>query len=57
MARVLEGPVPGRKLFGPPGSAIGSPGTTYGLPRFAEAAFEARFPFAKVALTDPALAA
>src|SRR5579871_1507457 len=55
VARVLEGPVPGRKLFGPLGSAIGSPGTTYGLPRFAEAQFESRFPFAKVTLGDPSM--
>ena len=55
LARVLEGPVPARKLFGPLGSAIGSPGTTYGLPRFAHAAFEARFPFGTVALSDPLL--
>lgn len=55
LARVLEGPVPTRKIFGPVGSAVGSPGTTYGLPRFAEASFEARFPFGKVTLTDPLL--
>ncbi len=55
IARVLEGPVPTRKIFGPPGSAVGSPGTTYGLPRFANASFEARFPFGKVLLTDPLL--
>ena len=48
-------PSAGRK-FSAPGSAVGSPGTTYGLPRFAEAAFAARFPFAKVALTDPSAA-
>jgi len=55
LARVLEGPVPGRKLFGPLGSAIGSPGTTYGLPRFADVQFEARFPFAKATLRDTAV--
>jgi uncharacterized protein (DUF608 family) len=55
VARVLEGPVPTRKLFGPLGSAVGSPGTTFGLPRFANAAFEARFPFGNVLLTDPLL--
>ena len=54
-ARVLEGPVPTRKLFGPAGAAVGSPGATFGLPRFANAAFEARFPFGKVMLTDPLL--
>ncbi|MES2255036.1 MAG: GH116 family glycosyl hydrolase [Pseudomonadota bacterium] len=55
VARVLEGPVPPRKIFGPPGSGMGFPGATYGLPRFADAAFEARFPFGKVTLTDPDL--
>ncbi|MEP6830095.1 MAG: GH116 family glycosyl-hydrolase, partial [Rhizomicrobium sp.] len=55
IARVLEGPVPSRKIFGPPGSGMGFPGATYGLPRFADAAFEARFPFGKVTLTDPIL--
>ena len=52
MARVLEGPVPSRKLFGPPGTGNGAGGTTYGLPRFASAAFRARFPFGTVTLTD-----
>jgi uncharacterized protein (DUF608 family) len=51
-ARVLEGPVPSRKLFGPPGSANGAGGTTYGLPRFESASFEARFPFGRVSLSD-----
>ena len=59
-ARVLEGPVPKWKIFavqpgqGPydgPGNGLGS--TTYGLPRFREASFVARFPFAVVTLTDP----
>lgn len=53
-ARVLEGPVPMWKAFG---SLTGEPGNglhgrTYGLPRFAHATFEARFPFATVKLTD-----
>jgi len=52
-ARVLEGPVPARKLYGPHGSANGSGGTTYGLPRFANAAFKTRFPFGVLTLTDP----
>ena len=55
LARVLEGPVQHRKLFGPLGSAVGSPGMTYGLPRFSTASFEARFPFAQVTLSDPAM--
>ncbi len=52
IARVLEGPVPARKLFGPPGTGNGAGGTTYGLPRFASASFQARFPFGTVTLTD-----
>lgn len=51
-ARVLEGPVPARKIFGPPGAALGFGGSTYGLPRFRKATFEARFPFGTVQLAD-----
>lgn len=51
-ARVLEGPVPARKIFGLPGSGLGLGGTTYGLPRFRNASFEARFPFGAVHLAD-----
>ena len=54
-ARVVEGPVPARKVFGGAGSGNGEGGATYGLPRFATASFQARFPFATVSLTDPAL--
>jgi uncharacterized protein (DUF608 family) len=59
-ARVLEGPVPSWKKFGLKGpeyagSASGGGGTTYGLPRFAKAAFASRFPFAEITLTDPSL--
>jgi uncharacterized protein (DUF608 family) len=60
-ARVLEGPVPMWKAFGsvtPPGGAEpgnGLPGRTYGLPRFADASFQAHFPFATVKLTDKAM--
>jgi uncharacterized protein (DUF608 family) len=54
-ARVLEGPVPGWKLFGAPGTGNGAGGTSYGLPRFAQATFSARFPFATVTLTDDEL--
>src|SRR6202042_862207 len=54
VARVLEGPVPKRKIFAA-GSGLGFPGTTYGLPRFAEATFAPRFPFGTVALSDPGL--
>jgi uncharacterized protein (DUF608 family) len=51
-ARVLEGPVPAWKIFGSPGTGNGAAGTTFGLPRFAEAVFTTRFPFGTVALTD-----
>jgi len=59
IARVLEGPVPKWKIFaihpgtgqfGGPGNGLGE--TTYGLPRFREANFKARFPFATVTLKD-----
>src|SRR5579864_61856 len=53
IARVLEGPVPARKIFGPPGTGNGAGGTTYGLPRFSEAVFRTRFPFGTVSLSDP----
>ena len=52
-ARVLEGPVPARKIFGPPGTGNGAGGTTYGLPRFAHATFRTQFPFGVVGLSDP----
>ncbi|MGQ9589907.1 MAG: GH116 family glycosyl hydrolase [Planctomycetota bacterium] len=51
-ARVLEGPVPAWKVFGTPNSGNGAPGTTWGLPRFREVSFEARFPFGTVRLSD-----
>ena len=51
-ARVLEGPVPARKIFGLPGAGLGFGGTTYGLPRFKNASFDARFPFGTVHLAD-----
>jgi uncharacterized protein (DUF608 family) len=54
-ARVLEGPVPTRKIFGARGTGNGASGTTYGLPRFHEATFSARFPFCTVALADDAI--
>lgn len=52
IAKVLEGPVPTWKVFGSPGAANGSPGATYGLPRFDDATFLARFPFGVVTLRD-----
>src|SRR5690606_9273717 len=51
-SKVLEGPVPQWKLFGPPRSANGAFGSNYGLPRFAEVSFETKFPFANIALKD-----
>lgn len=51
--RVLEGQVPGWKLFGSSGTGNGAAGTSFGLPRFEQASFQARFPFATVTLTDP----
>jgi uncharacterized protein (DUF608 family) len=52
VARVLEGPVPGWKIFGAPGTGNGAAGTSYGLPRFDKTEFRARFPFATVNLHD-----
>ncbi|REE81515.1 uncharacterized protein (DUF608 family) [Paenibacillus taihuensis] len=58
MARVLEGQVPRRKVFGSrtkdyePGPGSGLYGKHYGLPRFGESSFEGRFPFGKVKLSD-----
>jgi len=51
-AGVLEGPVPGWKIFGTPGTGNGAAGASFGLPRFASASFRARFPFATVSLAD-----
>jgi uncharacterized protein (DUF608 family) len=52
LARVLEGPVPSWKKFGLKDSGNGGGGSTWGLPRFAHARFEARFPFGTVSLED-----
>jgi uncharacterized protein (DUF608 family) len=52
VARVLEGPVPGWKLFGQPGTGNGANGASFGLPRFREASFRTRFPFGVVTLRD-----
>lgn len=45
--KVLEAPVPGWKIFGP-----GAHNGTYGLPRFQNGRFRARFPFADLELED-----
>lgn len=54
-ARVLEGPVPDWKKFGTREAGLGDVGRTWGLARFRQAAFTARFPFGVVSLKDPAL--
>jgi len=54
-ARVLEGPVPAWKKFGQRDAGFGAPGTTWGLPRFREAEFLARFPFGEITLKDKEL--
>ena len=57
VARVLEGPVAPHKPFALRAGSTGNgaPGSTYGLPRFRDASFEARFPSATVSLADPEL--
>jgi uncharacterized protein (DUF608 family) len=49
-ARLIEGPVPGWKRFGQKGDARGAEGTTFGLVRFEDATFLARFPFCEIGL-------
>lgn len=51
-AKVLEGPVPERKRFGAPRSALGGEHTSWGLPRFESVSFSSRFPFATISLAD-----
>ena len=55
VSRFLEGPLPDRKYFGDPASGNGSAGKFYGLPRFGEASFMDRFPFATIDLRDPSV--
>jgi uncharacterized protein (DUF608 family) len=50
--KVLEGQVPDWKKFGKPDAANGSPGTSYGFPRFQNTKFTARFPFALIEMQD-----
>ena len=52
IAKVLEGPVPGWKVFGQPRTGRGADRSCYGLPRFDNASFLARFPFGTVTLRD-----
>ena len=55
-ARILEGPVQDWKKFGMPGAGNGGHGgKPLGLCRCTVSTFEARFPFATVDLSDPAL--
>jgi uncharacterized protein (DUF608 family) len=51
-AKILEGPSPDWKRFGQPNSGNGSGGSIFGLPRFQNASFIARFPFGTVSLDD-----
>jgi len=55
VARIIEGPIPEWKYFGGPWTGRGSKGKSYGLPRFREASFLARFPFATITLSDDAV--
>ena len=50
--KVLEGQSPEWKRFGLSGSGNGLGNTTWGLPRFKENSFLARFPFAEIDLKD-----
>jgi uncharacterized protein (DUF608 family) len=50
--KVIEGQVPEWKHFGQPGSGNGSSGASWGLPRFENSKFLARFPFALIELND-----
>ena len=51
-ARVIEGPVPTWKYFGMPFTGTGGKGKLYGLPRFDNATFTTRFPFADIEMRD-----
>ena len=52
-SKVLEGMIPDWRKFGMHGSGLGGPaGAIYGLPRFEESTFQARFPFGTVSLKD-----
>jgi uncharacterized protein (DUF608 family) len=51
-AKVIQGQVPTWKVFGRPGTANGGGDYAYGLPRFENCTFQARFPFAAIRLED-----
>ncbi len=50
-SKVLEGPVPDRKIYGAKDLGGGA-FTTWGLPRFENVTFNSRFPFADIELAD-----
>ncbi|MDR1720078.1 MAG: hypothetical protein LBR67_08200 [Dysgonamonadaceae bacterium] len=54
-SKVLEKTVLDWKKFGAPHTALGSGGASWGLPRYKDAVFTARFPFAEIALTDKSM--
>ncbi len=51
-SKVLEANVPDYKIFGRNEGGMGVGGTTWGLPRFEEGTFSAKFPFAEINLKD-----
>lgn len=51
-SKVLEANVPDYKIFGRNEGGMGVGGTTWGLPRFDEGSFSAKFPFAEIDLKD-----
>lgn len=51
-SKVLETNVPDYKIFGRNEGGMGVGGTTWGLPRFDEGTFSAKFPFAEISLKD-----
>lgn len=51
-AKILEGPVPDWKKFGQRDAGNGNSGLTAGLPHFRNAAFDVKFPFAHLDISD-----
>jgi uncharacterized protein (DUF608 family) len=51
-AKIVEGPVPDWKRFGQPNTGNGAGGSIFGLPRFENAEFTPRFPFATLELAE-----
>lgn len=53
VSKVIEGPIPNHKVFARDrDSARGHRDHPYGLPRFSDATFSSRFPFARIDLSD-----